>query len=214
MPRARRRDRLASPPRAPELALLSSPRISPQAAAKPYQVEARVEAARTASTPETQLRLWREALSIAPTDARARRGAVLVALALRRDSLALALHQTQSRPQFGFDSELPAYGYSRRGIYPVYRPRAAAEESAEDPSIAESLSAAAERVDDLALAVSYLRTAIDGTAPAQRPPLTRRLDALTAEQQRRAANAARQPAIKDVIEQGAIVRPRILGSAQ
>lgn len=80
--------------------------------------------------------------------------------------------------------------------------------------MAESLSAAAERLDDLALAISYLRTAIDRTAPAQRSPLTRRLDALTAEQHRRAANAARQPVIKDVIEQGEIVRPRLPRSAQ
>jgi tetratricopeptide (TPR) repeat protein len=198
-----------------ELALLSSPRIGPEAAAKPYQVEARVEAASTASTPETQLRLWREALAIAPADARARLGAVRAAIASRRDSLALALHQTQSRPQFGIDSGQPAYGgYGRRGIYPVYRPRAAAEEPAEDVTIAESLSSAAERLDDLALAISYLRTAIDRTAPAQRPPLKRRLDALTAEQQRRAANASRQPMIKDVIEQGGIVRPRLPRSAQ
>jgi len=198
-----------------ELALLSSPRIGPEAAAKPYQVEARVEAASTASTPETQLRLWREALAIAPADARARLGAVRAAIASRRDSLSLALHQTQSRPQFGFDSGQPAYGgYGRRGTYPVYRPRAVAEEPAEDVTIAESLSAAAERLDDLALAIGYLRTAIDRTAPPQRPPLKRRLDALTAEQQRRAANIARQPVIKDVIEQGGIVRPRLLRSAQ
>ena len=81
-------------------------------------------------------------------------------------------------------------------------------------TIAESLSAAAEHLDDLALAISYLRNAIDRTAPEQRPPLKRRLDALTAEQQRRAANAARQPVIKDVIEQGEIVRPRLPRSAQ
>ena len=141
--------------------------------------------------------------------------AVRAAIASRRDSLALALHQTQSRPQFGIDSGQPAYGgYGRRGIYPAYRPRVAAEEPAEDVTTAESLSAAAERLDDLALAVSYLRTAIDRTAPAQRPPLKRRLDALTVEQQRRAANTARQPVIKDVIEQGGIVRPRLPRSAQ
>ena len=42
-----------------ELALLTSRTIAPDAAAKPYQVEARMEAAREASDPEVKLRLWR-----------------------------------------------------------------------------------------------------------------------------------------------------------
>jgi hypothetical protein len=81
-------------------------------------------------------------------------------------------------------------------------------------SIADSLADAAERLDDLTTAQSYLRTAIELSPPGQRDPLTARLNAIIAEQDRRATNAARQPVIKNVIEQDQVVRARIPRSAQ
>jgi hypothetical protein len=80
--------------------------------------------------------------------------------------------------------------------------------------LAESLAAAAERLDDLGAAKRFLRAAIDLRPPAQRDALTRHADSLAAEQDRRAKNTARQPSIKNVIEQSEIVRPRIPRSAQ
>ena len=202
-----------------ELALLSSPTVTPDAAVKPYQVEARIEAARQVSNPEVKLRLWREALALAPADERVRLGALRAALALRRDSLALALEETRVRAQLGFNAEVPFYG--RRGRYLPYRQPEAASvlpqaqlTDQERAAIAESLAAAAERLDDLIMAQSHLRAAIGLRPPNQSDALVRHLNELIAEQDRRTKNAARQPAIKDVIEQDHVVRPRILRSAQ
>ena len=161
-----------------ELALLSAPAIAPDAAAKPFQVEARIDAARQATSSEVKARLLLEALAIAPTDERVRLGALRATLALRRDSLALAIAGTPGRLGSGDE---------------------------------ESLVDAAERLDDLNAARVHLRTAIGlrSTGDPRREALVRRLDALVAEQNRRSKNAARQPAIKDIVEQDRVVRPRI-----
>ena len=206
-----------------ELALLASRAIAPDAAAKPYQVEARMEAAREAADPEVKLRLWREALALAPADERVRLGALRAALALRRDSLALALEQGRPQGQTEYNAEVPYY--NRRGRYSPHRPPGAAsilpQTQLTDPeraTLAESLAAAAERVDDLNSAQSHLRAAIDLRAAHQnegeRAALVRHLNQLVAEQDRRVKNAARQPVIKNVIEQDQRVRPRIPRRAQ
>ena len=75
-----------------ELALLSLTVVSPDAAAKPYQVEARIDAAGKAAGIGVKLRLWQEALAIAPEDARVRLVTLRTALAAGRDYLALAIH--------------------------------------------------------------------------------------------------------------------------
>ena len=190
-----------------ELAILSSGGVSPDAASKPYQVEARIEAASQATNPEIRLRLWREALAIAPTDERVRLGALRSAIELRRDNLALALDQARPQPAFEFNQ---GFRFNNRAA--AYRPIAAPRASltdAENASLAESLAAAAERVDDLATAQAQLRAAIGLRPPTERDALVAKLDSVTAELARRAKNAARQPSIKDVIEQDRVVGPRI-----
>jgi hypothetical protein len=200
-----------------ELALLFSPTVTPDAAAKPYQVEARIDAAREVSDPDVKLRLWREALAIAPADERVRLGALRAAIALRRDSLALALEQTPAQAQIGFNAEAPYNGRYNRYV-PYRQPGPASSLQAqltdqERATIAESLAAAAERLDDLTVAQSHLRVAIDLRPSNQNDGLVRHLNELIAEQDRRAKNAARQPVIKNVIEQSQVVRPRIPRSA-
>ena len=220
--------RLASPPSlagmaGSELALLASRTITPDAAAKPYQVEARMEAAREAADPEVKLRLWREVLALAPADERVRLGTLRAALGLSRDSLALALEQGSPQAPTEYNAEVPYY--NRRGRYSPYRQPGAASVlpqtqlgDQERATLAESLAAAAERVDDLNSAQSHLRAAIDlRTArqnDAERAALVRHLNQIVAEQDRRVKNAARQPVIKNVIEQDQRVRPRIPRSAQ
>ena len=171
-----------------ELALLSQTVVSPDAAAKPYQVEARIDAARKAADIGVKLRLWQEALAIAPEDRRVRLETLRAALAAGRDNLALAIHS--NAPQ---ETQLT---------------------DAERASIEEALAAAAERLDDLKAAQSYLGLAIQLRPPNQRDSLQRKVRMLTAELQRRSKNAARQPVVKTVIEQDIVVRPRILRSAQ
>jgi Tfp pilus assembly protein PilF len=202
-----------------ELALLSLSGIAPEAAAKPYQVEARIGAARETSNPELKLRLWREALALAPADERARLGVLRAALPLRRDSFALALEQTRVQAQIEFSAEVPYY--RRPNGYSAYRqPQVASVlpqvqlTDQERAAIAEALAAAAERLDDLSTAQSHLRAAIALRPLNQNDALVRHLNELIAEQERRAKNAAHQPVIKNVVEQDHVVRPRIPRSAQ
>jgi Tfp pilus assembly protein PilF len=202
-----------------ELALLASRAITPDTAAQPYRVETRMEAAREAVDPEVKLRLWREALATAPTDERVRLGALRAALGLRRDSLALALEQGSPQAPTEYNPEVPYY--SRRGRYLRYQQPAPASvlpqaqlTDQERAGLAESLAAAAERLDDLSAAQSHLRAALDLRLPGGRAALERHLNELIAEQDRRTKNAARQPVIKNVIEQDQRVRPRIPRSAQ
>ena len=166
-----------------ELTLLSAARIVIDAAEKPYQVEARIDAARGAANPDTRLRLWREALAIAPADSRAILGTLEASLALRRDNLSLALAST-------------------------------AGEQAQRSEILVSLAQAGERLNDLPVALDYLRIAIRLASRDQRDALTAKLNALQAEQDRQNRNIARQPVIKNVIEQKEIVNARIPGGVQ
>jgi cellulose synthase operon protein C len=179
--------RLAGPqsgaPAGTELALLSAPRIPPADASKPYFVESRIEAAHQISDPQTQLALWRAALAVAPADPRVRVGAVRAALAARRDSLALAIEQATKQN-------------SDTGLADPER-----------AALAESLAAAAARLDDLATAIEYLRAVNLFSPPDARAALQAKLDALTAERDRRSRNSARQPAIRDVIDQDHAVEP-------
>ncbi len=200
-----------------ELALLSGGNVTPAAAARPFYVAARAAAANASSAdPATAFRVWREALAISPDDPAVRLGAIRAAIATRSDSLAIAITSAAQSPE----PENGVY-YRRYSRYetPRYQPPPPILPSiemtdSERAAIAESLAAAAERLDDLAAAQEFLRAAVDLRRPAKQLALEQKLDALHAEQERRTANAARQPFIKAVIEQDHPVRPRIPRSAQ
>ncbi len=197
-----------------ELGLLCSPAVTAGDAAKPYQVEARAAAARSAATPEPRLRLWLEALALAPADGSVRVGALQAAIAQHRDTLALALAQPPGQPQNELEEEQP-YADPRRSRYFSPRPAVAfilpgaQLTDQERAGIGESLANAAERIDDLKRAAAYLRAAISLSKPDQRGGLQQRLNGFVAEQGRRAKNIARQPAVRSVIEQDHVVRPLI-----
>jgi len=211
--------RMAAPrvlgPANTELALLGSTVVAPDAAARPYQVESRIDAARAITDASAALSLWRQALAISPMDARARLGALRSAIALRRDSLALALEKAAPHPQFTYVTDAPPFQFAQRRVFQYEPPESTSFlpqmqlTDAERASIAESLAAAAERLDDLADSQNYLRTALTLTPPEQRNALQKRIDTLAAELDRRAKNSARQPVVRDLIEQTQIVRARI-----
>ncbi|MBV9504307.1 MAG: tetratricopeptide repeat protein [Acidobacteriia bacterium] len=206
-----------------ELAVLSLPAVEPVAASKPYFVEARVAAAATAADQSIRLRLFREALAIAPADARVRVGAVEAALWVQQDGLALALAQglsftQQQQPYVPQDFRAGIFprrfngGFSRAFVGPITP--APVLPAAERAALSESLAAAAERLDDLAAAQNYLRTAINLLPGGERAQREAKLKLLAAEQARRAQNASREPVIQDIAEQHQIVRPEIRRSAQ
>ena len=200
-----------------ELALLASGVVTANAAAKPYQIESRMEAARQASDSDAKLRLWLEALAIAPADERVRLGALRTAISLRRDSLTMALARTGEQRAAEFEAETP-FAPRRVGRWHQATNVAAVLPQMqlgdqERATLAESLAGAAERLDDLDQAAAYLRAAITLRPTNQRDVLESRLKSIVAEQDRRARNAARQPVVRNVIEQDQIVRPRIVRSA-
>lgn len=169
------------PDSSPEREQLLTVAASDMQAAYPVRAEAgRITPEAVAATdPVERLRLWRKALAMAPGDPQARSGALRAALAMKQDSLALALSSGLPSPEL---SDL------------------------------EALAGAAERLNDLPTAQRYLRAVID-LEPPDRDALVHHVKALAAEQDRRAKNDARQPLIKNVIEQERIVRPRIARSA-
>jgi hypothetical protein len=156
----------------------------PEPARQPYYVYARMAAAEETSDPGVRFTLEREALAIVPSDTRIRLEAAKTALQGGRDAIALAM---------------AAAGGAN---FPV------------DAALANGLAGASERTGDLQTAATYLKTAIGLAAAKDRPPLEARLKAIDAELSRRAANRARQPVIKGVVDQDVIVRPRIEGGMQ
>lgn len=204
-----------------ELALLSTPSISLEAASKTYQVEARMEAARQSNDAETILRLYREALAIAPSNDEVRLGALRAALLLRRDSLALALESTKLHGRHEFLEEEPSYSnepwYEEHRQYQTMEgsvlPQAGLSDQ-ERASLAESLAAAAERLNDLSSAQAHINVAISMLPSDQRDALAQKQKALAAEIDRQAKNKARQPIIRNVIEQDRIVQKRIPGGVR
>ena len=201
-----------------ELALLASGAVSPAAASKPYYLESRIAAARATSDPETKFRLWREALALAPEDEHARLAAIEAGLSLKRDAFALSASRPAPRRSRNYYGEVPYEGE------PHYQPWNRAPDSslfawrtlgdAERASLAVSLATAAERADELSLGHDYLQSAKALAPPDERASIERKLRALEAEQQRRAKNAARQPVVRDVIDQDQVVRARIPGGIQ
>jgi len=204
-----------------ELALLSASSISPEAALKPYQVEARMEAARKSNNTETRLRLYREALAIAPQDNDVRLSALRAALELRRDSLALALESIKPKERREFPIEVEEDRYRNESWYDrsqqyeatesaVWRRAALSEQ--EQASIAESLAAAAERLGDLSLAKAHIGAALELLPLDKRAALVQKQKSLAAEIDRQAKNKAHQPVIRNVIEQDRVVQKQIPGS--
>jgi hypothetical protein len=128
----------------------------------------------------------------------------------------LALEQAWPHPQFGFNSEVLDYAPSPRRYFVYGQQQSEAFlvqaqlSDSERASIAEDLAIAAERLADLGAAQNYLRTAIVLASSDKRDSLQHKLDVISAEQDRRAKNATRQPAVKNVIEQNQIVRARIV----
>jgi predicted negative regulator of RcsB-dependent stress response len=197
--------RLLAPAQIPlkgELALLASADRSPEAARKPFFVEARLEAAESNSDPSMKLTLLREALAIDPgfdtSDPRIRLAAVRAALGAGRDSLALAMYQEAAgRPVVAFDPSAVYEGPPDGPPQPYEIPR---RMIMADSALLQGLSTAAERTGDLAAALSYIQQV--------RPLETERIAALRAEQKRRAENRRRQPVVTDKTEQTTIVRER------
>jgi len=197
---------LQSVPADSELAVLARGSVTVADAERAYRVASRV--ARS---------LFREALAINPTDAAIRVAAIRSALDSHHDSVAVSLMQTaengyltspeDTEPPMAMPEDTVRPHFGRWSPQARAVPTAGLFESAgltnsEKALLFAQLSKAAERLDDLPGAIAFER--------AKLPLDHARLDALTAEQTRREANANRQPAIGKSIEQMNVVRPKLL----
>ena len=170
-----------------ELGALASGAVTMDSAEKPYRVAARMVLASKETDAAVKARLLREALAIAPDGVPVRVAVLRAVLDANRDSLALSTSQMARAPGTWFGNGTEAV------------------------TLAEDLSRAAERVDDLAQAISYQQMAVDLQNAFKAVAASEvRLKALQAEQPRRLQNAARQPVIGPSIEQKSLVEPRIL----
>jgi hypothetical protein len=179
-----------------ELLTLEQGPITADQAEKPFYVAARLDAAARTSDTAVRLRLLTDALAIAPGDANVRLALTRAAVELRRDNLALE----NARRLMGRDAQfLSQFGMP----------------DAERSAIAAQLAEAAERTDDLNDADRYVRIAVYLLPKgAERTLLEHKRETLEAEQQRLAANAIRQPLIKNTLEQATVVKTRIARSGR
>ncbi len=126
----------------------------------------------------------------------ARLAALRAAIDAKRDSLSLAIYHG-----------LPSDDRTRfLGLFKLT--------DAERIAIADRLAQAAERLAEPVEERQFLRAAIALHPEKERAPFESKLRAIETELSRVAANAARQPVIKNVPDQDSIVRPRIVRSAQ
>ncbi len=191
-----------------ELGLLAAGAVTPSAAEKPFFVEARLQAAGSAGDANTRLRFFRDAMAIAPLDKRARLGALRAALAVQRDRLALSLAQVPSD-----ENGRASFPVSGKPDAAYFLPTAGLS-SKDQASLAGQLAEAAERVNDLSAASAWLETSIALQPENRRAADEARRKAIEAERERRIANAARQPVVRNAVEQEHVVRPEIPRSAK
>ncbi len=163
-----------------ELDLLASGApIPPAAAEKPYFYYARVKAAGQTNNNDVRLRLLRAALEINPDAASPRSPLFRAAIALGRESLALAAVSERA--------ETWGEGTERARLL---REMAEAYRKLDRPQEAKMFFEQTQRLDPSV-------------------PVQKQLDAIAANAKRTAANALRRPDIAVRLEQDRIVRPRL-----
>lgn len=194
-----------------ELDLLASGAVAPAAAEQPFFYHARIEAARTTSDAAARIRLLRNALAIDPNANEAR-------LALFRAALAGGEYQTalsSMEPMLHTVRSLLSRPDPGEGAAPPYLTGMFLAETGLDErergTLAEGLGLASEKVGRPGAAIVFYRMAL-ALEPTQ--GAREALDRLRAEQDRRARDAQRRPAISKGLEQERLVRPRLNGGAQ
>jgi tetratricopeptide (TPR) repeat protein len=159
--------------------LASGAPIPPAAAEKPYFYYARVKAAGQANNNDVRLRLLRAALEINPDAAPPRLPLFRAAVALGRESLALA----------AISERMETWGEGTQRAR-LLREMGEAYRKLERPQEAKMFFEQAQRLDPSV-------------------PVRKQLDAIAADAKRTAANALRRPDIAVRLEQDRIVRPRL-----
>ena len=191
-----------------ELDLIAAGNLDPAAAEKPLYFEARVRAAAAAKDPAVRLRLLLSAVAIDPAPVPVRVALVRAALDAGRDRTATVAAEPILPAWRGSDDASDAnpgeLSWAAKGFLSTF-----GLAGAERAAVAERLSAAFERLDDMTIASTLLRVARE-IEPA--PRLDARLAAVTAEAIRRRQNSQRHPVVTANLEQPGIVRPMLAAS--
>jgi cellulose synthase operon protein C len=174
------RDLGEAAPGAQELDLLTHATISPEEAAQPYFVLARLEAAKASTTPSTKVKLYAEAIAIQSS--------------LQKEALALA--------EAAFDANKDALGLAAFAKYHGPGPQLS--------RIQELAAAVHTKHREFDAAVALYEQALNFTTdPEARARLEKLLAAAREELRVERANQARQPRVTQEVAQEMTVKPRL-----
>jgi Tfp pilus assembly protein PilF len=170
----------ASSPGAQELDLLTHATISPEEAAQPYFVLARLQAARASTAPAAKVKLYAEAIATQPSLQKEVLGLAEAAFDANKDALGLAAFAKYHGPgpQLGRVQELAAAVHTKRQEFG-------------------------------AAAALYEQALNSTTDQATRTRIEKLLTAAREEQRLDRANQARQPRVTQEVAQQMIVKPRL-----
>ncbi|HUL16691.1 MAG TPA: hypothetical protein VLV88_11885 [Terriglobales bacterium] len=205
-----------------ELRLLatSSAQISPKDADQPYFYPARIEAAKTATDPQSKLQLFRNAVADAPAREEARYLLFETAAEQHADHLALAALEGTPRPQVLYRYQQAAenrYGMDTP-IEEIDADNGEPAASGQETQLTQTLRAriayeaaeVLERLGRLKESLPYLEAAQRLEENAQsRKEIATKISTVRKELDRERRNEARQPILHQALEQDRLVRPRI-----
>jgi tetratricopeptide (TPR) repeat protein len=170
----------ASLPGTQELDLLTHVTVSPEEAAQPYFVLARLEAAKASTAPAAKAKLYAEAIAIQPS--------------LQKEALALA--------EAAFDANKDALGLAALAKYHATDPQLS--------RVQELAAAVHMKRQEYDAAADLYEEALNTTTdPTARPRVEKLLAAAREEARLEHANQARQPRVTQEVAQQSIVKPRL-----
>lgn len=219
-------DRVAAAPKAApgsygssELDLIARPGpISAAEAGQPYFFAARLEAAARAREPKTKIPLLAGALAARPNDDAPR--LPLFRAAVSAGDCPMAIASMSAKLDSGLQFQLENNSdVTNAGSLRYYAQSFLPEAGLDTPQrleVARAMSACYENMEQTRAAALLLRIAQRLEPPAAEAASIRtRLGALAAASERAEANVSRRPVISKALEQGRIVRPRLVkGGAQ
>jgi cellulose synthase operon protein C len=197
--------------------------ITPAAADHPFFVDARLAAAENAANPRNKMEILEKALADSPSNDAARLAFFRAAASTGADQLALAsIERFLERRMFGqapvndsSDRENSAdAGNDSTAISQVQTSSTLALEPAEETELTHEIALAMIRVGRLEEAVGYLQ--IDRKleiSPEERKLVASEILDLEARLRLERTNAAREPILHADLEQGHLVRPRLVARA-
>jgi hypothetical protein len=186
--------------------------VTPAEADKPYYYRARAIAA--ASAPDSaKVMLLRNALQDRPRRPEARLPLFRAALAFKRLEFALSILQPYMTG-YSASGALPEGQTEEEAADNLAGSRLASLSKADRPVVAKQVGLAYLQLDQKQEALEYLRLSLrTDTSPSRRKETVQQIEEVKAAIRREEANANRRPRLREEVEPGVVVRPRLGASA-